>query len=137
MSATTEVIKDPYFSFNSVNLTGQVQEVALNFSLDEHEKTASGDTSHVTAPGLEKPTCTVRMLANYGAGSVDETLFSTKGQVVPVVIRRKQASKGADNPEYTFNAFASAWPLVAGAVGALAMIQVTLSLATAVTRQTS
>ena len=137
MTATVEVIKDPFFSFNGVDLSDQCGEVALNFSLDELESTASGDDSHVSVPGLEKPSGTVKLFRNYGAGSVEATLWAAKGTIVPVIIRRKRAVKAVDNPEFTFNAFVSQQPVIGGAVGALDECQVSLAFNTKITRATA
>jgi hypothetical protein len=134
MSATGVVLVDPFFSFDGVDLSAQCREIQLNFSLDELEKTASGDGSHCFIAGIEKPACQVRLVRNYGTGSVDATLWAAKGETTNVIIRRAVATKGASNPEYTFTAFASNFPLLSGAVGTLEEITVTLSFGSAVAR---
>jgi hypothetical protein len=35
MTAVVEVIKDPYFEVNSVDLSDQTSEIQLNFAIDE------------------------------------------------------------------------------------------------------
>lgn len=134
MTAVVEVIKDPYFMINSVDLTAQCQEVALNFSIDEVETTASGDGCHVYIPGLEKPSASVKLLKNYGTGSVDATLWAAKGSLVAVKMRRKQAAKGASNPEYTFTGFIGNVPLISGGVGQAEECNVNLVLNTIISR---
>jgi hypothetical protein len=134
MAATTTILTSPYFSFNSVDLTAQVQKVEFNFSLDELEKTASGDTSHLFVPGLEKPTCSVTFYKNYGAGSVDATLWAAKGTAVTVIVAPAGSTEGASNPKYTFTAFASGFPLISGQVGQMEMCTVNLSMGSTISR---
>jgi len=82
----------------------QVSEIQLNFALDEIESTASGDSCHVFVPGLEKPTASAKMFKNYGAGSVDEMLWNTRGQLVPLSCAQARG-QGVSNPEFTFEGF--------------------------------
>ncbi len=137
MTATVEVIKDPFLSINGVDLSDQVSEITLNFALDEIESTASGDTCHVYVPGLEKPTASAKMFRNYGAGSVDEVLWNARGTVVAFVMRRKQAAKGTDNPEFTFQGFVGTIPLMSGAVGTAEEVTVNIGINTPIQRATS
>ncbi len=137
MTATVEVIKDPYFEVAGVDLSDQTSEIQLNFAIDEIETTASGDGCHVYVPGLEKPTASAKMFKNYGAGSVDETLWNNRGQLVAFKMRRKRAAKAIDNPEFTFQGFMGQIPLVSGAVGTVEECTINIGINTPITRSTS
>ncbi len=137
MTATVEVIKDPFFSMDGTDLSDQCSEVQLNFALDELETTASGDGCHVYVPGLEKPTASCKLFKNYGAGSVDEVLWGARGELVPIIIRRKRAAKGADNPEFTFTGFLGQIPLISGAVGTVEECTINIGINTPISRSTS
>jgi hypothetical protein len=137
MTATVEVIKDPFLSVDGTDISDQVSEIQLNFALDEIESTASGDSCHVFVPGLEKPTASAKMFKNYGAGSVDELLWNTRGQLVPFVMRRKRAAKGVSNPEFAFEGFMGQIPLISGAVGTAEELTINIGINTPIQRSTS
>jgi hypothetical protein len=117
MTATASVVRDPAFSFNGVDLTGQVESVKLPFSLDEVEKTASGNSSHVFMPGLAKFSFEVNLFTTYGTGSIDELLWNTKGTAATVVFSPHTGAASADNPHYSCTAFVSKMPILEGSVG--------------------
>ena len=135
MATSANYVADPYFKFGDTDLTDQCQGLTLGFDLDELERTVSADGAHCYFPGLEKCSCSVNLLRNWGAGSVDAALWAAKGTEVAVIIRRKKAVKAADNPEYTFTAWAK-WDLLSGAVGAKDEVTVNLVFASVVGRST-
>ena len=78
MAATTHTVTSPYFVFNEVVYTAQVQEIRLPFSRDELDATASSQTSitRVKVPGLENWTLTAVMFRTEGASSIASSLWA-------------------------------------------------------------
>ena len=135
MGASTTIIKDPYFTFDSVDYSAQVKEIQLNFSLDEIEATASGDTAHVFVPGLEKYQIQVKALRNT---ALDAALWAAKGLLKACAFRRSTGAKAAGNPEYSLtSAFVSNYPVLGGPVGAADEITITLVANSAMARATA
>lgn len=144
MPATASVILNPFFTYNGVDLTAQVKEISLPFSVDELEKTASGDATHLKIPGLENYSITVTFYRSFGAGSVDASLWAAKeaekppsGVASAFAFRRKNAAVAVDNPTYSATAFIQSYPITQGQVGTEDTFQVTFMAATTLARATA
>lgn len=131
MPATVTVITKPYLTINAVDYSAQVKELSLPFSLDEIDALASGDTSHVSVPGLEKFSAEAKA---FRSATMDTNFWGIKGTTVTIVIRRKTDAKGADNPEYSFTGYISSYPWVGGAVGAAEEVSIGMSNSSALSR---
>lgn len=134
MSATVTVIQSPYFVYDGLSLTGQVEELTLPFSIDEIEATASGDGAHVFVPGLEKASASVKLFRTI---AIDNKMWATKGTSVTIALRKANAARSATNPEYGATAFFNSYPLLAGKVGDPDKVEIALSMGSQLSRTTT
>ena len=143
MAATTHTVLSPYFVYNDVVLTAQVSEIRLPFSRDELDATASSLTgiTRIKIPGLENWSLTAVMFRTEGATSVASSLWAAKeaelvagGTPCTWSFRYTNTTQGATNPTYAGSAYISSMNVVAGAVGAPDMVEVTFMAAADLTR---
>lgn len=136
MGASVTVIQKPYFALNSVDYSAQVKELALPFSIDEIESTASGDTAHVSVPGLVKFSMSVKAFRSL---TMDNNLWAllAAGTIVTCEFRKSTDAVSASNPKYTASVFVSAYPLFGGGIGAADEVEITLSANAMLQRATS
>lgn len=113
------ILKNPYVSINSVNLSSYVQEAQISYKAEIKDVTA-GNASGAKAKlaGFVDWTVTLKLNQDYTAATVDATLFPLVGAAAfPVEIRPTQAVAGPDNPKYTGNALLSDYDPLSGKVG--------------------
>ncbi len=141
MAAVTHTVLSPYFVYNEVVFTAQVSEIRLPFSRDELDATASGAGTRVKVPGLENWALTAVMYRTEGATSVASSLWAAKeaelvsgGTPKTWSFRYTNTDQSATNPTYAGSAYISSMNVVAGAVGAPDMVEVTFMAAANLTR---
>jgi hypothetical protein len=118
---------------NSVDLSAYCTSVTLNRSFDELEVTAMGDTGHKFVKGLEASSVTISFNNDTDTGKVLQTLQAAWGTTVTVVLLQDKATAvSATNPLYTFSALVNNTTDINGAVGDLAVQDVTWTISGAV-----
>lgn len=119
---------------NNVDLSDHVTSVTLNYTADELEVTAMGDTAHKFVKGLESGTLTVSLLNDTAASSVLQTLNSAFGTTVACkAIQEKGTAVSAANPVYEFDILVNNLTPINGAVGDMATQDITFTLNSKVT----
>lgn len=119
---------------NAVDLSDHVTSVTLNYSADELEVTAMGDTAHKFVKGLESGTLTVSLLNDPASASVLQTLNSAFGTTVACkMIQVKGTAVGADNPVYSFDVLVNNLTPINGGVGDMGTQDLTFTLNSKVT----
>lgn len=84
---TVNVIKNARVWVDWLDVSGQENDVRLDFQIDEKEATVFRDTAHLNAPGLEKYALAHQGFMAYGADSVDALIAELKGvSNVPVTL---------------------------------------------------
>jgi hypothetical protein len=110
---------------NSVDLSSLVSSATINRSFDELEVTAMGDSGHKFVKGLEASSITLDFFNDSASAKTLQTLNSTWGTSVTVVIKQTSAAVSAENPSYTMTCLINNTTPVNGAVGDLSTQSVT------------
>jgi hypothetical protein len=123
---------------NAIDLSDHVTSVTLNYTADELEVTAMGDTAHKFVKGLESGTLTVSFLNDTAASNVLATLNGAFGTTVAAkLIQEKATAVGATNPLYTFDILVNNLTPINGGVGDIGTQDITFTLNSAVTVSSS
>jgi hypothetical protein len=112
------VLKQPYVSINSVDLSAFVKSISLPYEMDTVESTAgnaTGSKSYITA--LYGWSLEIEANQDYAAAQVDATLWAAMvaGAAVPIEVRPSTAVVGATNPKWTGNAIITGYDPFGGA----------------------
>ena len=110
---------------NSVDLSSLVSSATINRSFDELEITSMGDSGHKFVKGLEASSITLDFFNDSASSKTLQTLNSTWGTSVTVVIKQTSAAVSAENPSYTMSCLINNTTPVNGAVGDLSTQSVT------------
>jgi len=110
------ILNAAYLSVATIDLSARCRSITLEMNGDIVDVTCMTDTYKDKLAGLTDWKVTVEFAQDYANASVDSTLFSLVGTSVALVIRPTQAAAGADNPEFTGNAFLTAYNPMDGKV---------------------
>lgn len=122
------VLTNASITVNSVDLSDRANSVTLTYEVDSVEVTAFGDSGHKFAGGLQNISCEISFQQDFAANEVEATIYSLVGTTTTVVIKPTSAAVSSTNPTYTItNAFLGAHTPVMGAVGELAMTELTFT----------
>ena len=121
------VLKDASVIINSVDLSDHVTSVTINYSAEILDKTAMGANSRARVAGLKDFSVDVEFNQDYAASNVDATMFPLIGAAAfPIIIKPTSGAVSATNPSYTGNALLESYGPVAGAVGELGKVSVSM-----------
>lgn len=118
------------------DFSSSIAAVTLDITADEQETTAFGDTFRTRIAGLKDATISLDWHQDFGAASVDETLFPLLGSTVAFTITPTSGTASATNPSYTGTALVTQYSPFANSVGDLATLSVSWPVSGAVTRGT-
>lgn len=110
---------------NSVDLSSLVSACTINRSFDELDVTAMGDSGARAVKGLERSSVTIDFFNDEATSKTLQTLNSTWGTSVTVVIKQTSGAVSATNPSYTMSCLINNITPVNGAVGDLSTQSVT------------
>ena len=135
----TRVLKNAHLTVNSVDLSDEVQQIALNLTTDTPEDTAMGDNARSYLPGLNNATFTVTFNSDYTTGNGDATLWTiySGAAAVTFALRPDAGATSTSNPEYTGSVILTDFGPVDGSVGDLATTAATFQVTGDVSRATS
>jgi hypothetical protein len=119
------------------NLSTNLNSVELSLEADDLETTAFGNDFRTKISGLKSGSVTLNFMQDFGAASVDATLFPLFGTQATVVIKPTSGSVSATNPSYTFLANVVQYSPFASSVGDIATLSVSWPTAGSVVRGTS
>ena len=114
---------------NSVDFSTAIAAVTFDISAAEQETTAFGDTFVQRIAGLKDASVTLDFHQDFGAASVDATLFPLLGGNATVVVIPNGTAVSATNPSYTGVFLVTEYSPFASSVGDLATLSITLPLA--------
>lgn len=123
------VATDYKVTVNGTNFSDHLAAVTLDISTDEVETTAFGATYRTRVGGLKDASLQLDFHQDFGASSVDATLFPLLGTNATVVIVPTSGSVSATNPSYSGVFLCSSYQPVASSVGDLATLSVTWPVA--------
>ena len=114
---------------NGTDFSDHLAAIEFSISVDEQETTAFGSGYRSRIGSLKDASVTLSWHQDFGAGSVDATLFPLLGSFATVVAKPTSGSVTATNPSYTGVFLVSSYTPINGAVGDLATFDTTFNLA--------
>jgi hypothetical protein len=132
------VVTSRFVSLNGTDLSSSLAGASLEITVEEIDKTSLGSQGwREVAAGLKSGSVTLNFLQDYGAASVDATLFPLLGTEGTVVIRPASGTVSATNPAYSATVLVSQYMPITGAVGDLQTFDITIPTVGAITRATA
>jgi hypothetical protein len=131
------VATDYSITINGSDFSTSLASVDLSVESDDVETTAFGGEWRTRTGGLKSASLTLDFHQDFGAASVDATLWPLLNTVATVVIKPTSGSVSATNPSYTAEALVNAYQPFASSVGDLATLSVTWPVTGTVTRATA
>lgn len=131
------VATDYDITISGVDLSTSIAAVTLDVTAEEQDTTAFGNTYRTRIAGLKDGSLSLDFHQDFGAASVDATLFPLLGSAVAFVIKPTSAAASATNPTYSGTAIVTQYQPFASSVGDLATLSVSWPLSGAVTRATA
>lgn len=122
---------------NGTNLSTNLNSVELSIEADDLETTAFGGEWRTRIGGLKTGSITLSFLQDFGAGSVDATLFPLFNTLATVVIVPTSGTVSSTNPSYTAVALVNQYMPFASSVGDIATLSVTWPTSGTVSRATT
>lgn len=133
----TVVWKNASFIVNAVDLSNDVQSLALNYSAESLDETAMGDDTRIRKGGLLDWSVDITFLQDFAASQVDATLFSLVGTTSCIQIKPVNAAASATNPRFGGVAVLESYPPASGAVGSMLTAAVRFVPASDLSRNTA
>jgi len=124
-------------TINGTNLSTNLNSVELALESDDLEVTAFGTTFRERIGGLKTGSLTLQFMQDFGAASVDATLFPLYNTLATVVITPTSSSVSATNPSYTAVCLINSYSPMASSIGDIATFSITVPTSGTVTRATS
>lgn len=131
------IATDYQIEIESTDFTGSLAAATLEISADEQETTAFGADYRTRLAGLKDASLTLDWHQDFGASSVDATLFPLLGSAVAFTITPTSDAISATNPSYSGTAIVTSYSPFASSVGDIATFSVTWPVSGAVTRATA
>jgi hypothetical protein len=128
---------DYSISINGTNFSTNLNSAELSIESDDLETTAFGGEWRTRIGGLKSGSVTLAFMQDFGAASVDATLYPLLNTAATVVIKPTSGTVGATNPTYTFTALVNQYSPFASSVGDIATLSVTWPVSGTVTRATA
>jgi hypothetical protein len=130
------VTTDYKILLGTADFSESIAAVTLEVSADEQETTAFGDTFRTRIAGLKDASLSLDFHQDFGAASVDATLWPLLGQTVEFTITPTSGTASATNPSYTGTALVTQYSPFANSVGDLATLSVSWPVSGEVVRGT-
>ena len=132
------VLTDVNVSIGGTNYSANINQVEISLSADSVDTTAFGSAGgwRTETAGLKSGTFTVSFHTDYAASGIDSSLYALFGTQATVVVLPNGTAVSASNPSYTFVSNVTNVTPVSGAVGDLAVANLTWPITGPVTRGT-
>ena len=131
------VATDYNITINGADFSTSLAAVTLDVTIEEQDTTAFGSTARTRIGGLQDASVSLDFHQDFGASSVDATLWPLLGSNATVVIKPTSGTVSATNPTYTFEALVTQYQPFASTVGDLATLSVSWPVSGDVTRATA
>lgn len=121
------ILRNASITINAVDLSNRASSVTINIEKDDVDLTSFGSAMHEHGVGLGDGSIDVDFFQDFGAASVDATLFPIfqAGNPVAVVVKPDTAAVSATNPSYTMQGILLNYSPLAGSVGEASTMSVT------------
>jgi hypothetical protein len=131
------VATDYSITVGGTDFSTSLASAELTVESDDVETTAFGGEWRTRVGGLKQASVTLEFHQDFGAGSVDATLFPLLNTLATVVIKPTSSTVSATNPSYTAVCLVNQYQPFASSVGDLATLSVTWPVSGTVSRGTS
>jgi hypothetical protein len=131
------VFTDGYISIASNVISSDGRSATVNYSAEQQDDTAFGDTTRSRLGGLKDWTIDLEFNQDHAASHVDAVMFSLVGTVVAVEIRPTSGSRSPTNPGYNGQGLIASYSPVGAGVGETAKARVQVVAAGTLARSTS
>lgn len=131
------VATDYKITINGTNFSTSLASVELPIEVEEQETTAFGSSWRTRIAGLKSGSITLEFHQDFGASSVDATLYPLLGTNATVVVQPTSATVSATNPTYTGTYLVTQYSPFSSTTGDLATLSVTWPLSGELTRATA
>jgi hypothetical protein len=131
------VATDYSVTVNGTDFSTSLASVELTVESDDVETTAFGGEWRTRVGGLKQASLTLEFHQDFGAASVDATLYPLLNTIATVVVKPTSDSVSATNPTYTATCLVNQYQPFASSVGDLATLSVTWPVSGTVTRATA
>jgi hypothetical protein len=128
------VLTNASVSIAGTDLSTSITNITLETKYDIIETTTFGNTSKTRIAGLADNQITLDFTQDYGASSVESTIYPLLGTLTTVIIQPVAGSATTTNPKYTVSALVSDWTPLKGGVGQLATASVTWPISGTITK---
>ena len=128
---------DYKITVNGANFSTNLNSVELSLESDDNETTAFGGTFRERIGGLKSGSITLSFMQDFGAASVDATLFPLLNTLATVVVVPTSSSVSATNPSYTATCLVNQYSPFNSSVGDIATLSVTWPTSGTVVRGTA
>jgi hypothetical protein len=130
------VATDYKITVAGVNLSTNLNQVELALESDSVETTAFGTTFRESIGGLKSGSLTLQFMQDFGAASVDATLFPLFNTLATVVITPTSGTVTSTNPSYTAVCLVNQYTPANASIGDLSTLSVTWPTSGTVVRGT-
>jgi len=131
------VTTDYSITLGTTDFSSSIAAVTLEVSADEQETTAFGNSFRTRIAGLKDASLTLEWHQDFGADSVDATLWPLLGSEVSFEILPQGGTVSATNPAYSGTALVVQYSPLDSSVGDLATLSTTWPVTGEVTRATA
>lgn len=128
---------DYKITINGANFSTSLNSAELSIESDDLETTSFGGNWRTRVGGLYSASLTLSFMQDFGASSVDATLFPLLNTAATVVIVPTSGTVSATNPSYTSVCLVNQYSPFASSVGDIATLSVTWPVSGTVTRATA
>jgi hypothetical protein len=133
-----QILTDVVVALNGTAISQSVNSVELTTTADAIETTSFGDSGWRTYKGgLKSGSVTLSMHNDYASTALDSILWGLFNTIATVTINPAGTPVGTNTPKYEFTVLVDNVSPVSGAVGDLAVQNLTWTITGAVTRGTS
>lgn len=131
------VATDHKITINATDFSNTLQSVNLTISADEVDTTSFGGNFKTVTGGLLSGSLQLNFFQDFGAASVDATLWPLLNTLATVVITPTSATVSATNPRYTAICLVSQYQPFQSTVGDIATLSLTWPTSGTITRATA
>ena len=128
---------DYSISINGTSFSTNLNSAELSIESDDLETTAFGGEWRTRIGGLKSASVTLSFMQDFGAASVDATLYPLLNSAATVVIKPTSGTVTSTNPSYTAVCLVNQYSPFASSVGDIATLSVTWPVSGTVTRATA
>lgn len=128
---------DYSISINGTSFSTSLNSAELSIESDDLETSAFGSEWRTRIGGLKTASVTLSFMQDFGAASVDATLYPLLNTAATVVIKPTSGTVTATNPSYTAVCLVNQYSPFASSVGDIATLSVTWPVSGTVTRATA